>query len=148
MRSLGASGCAIISACPGTAGTVATRKRSPSVVTSVRTDERLVPAATSSSGRPMVKWGVSSPAIPWPSAVMKMIRTSAAPSTHGGMPCAVAFWRSVKLTALCARLSSDWSSELISCWRITTYAVSARIAIDTPSAKVVSTATRDARERR
>ena len=54
----------------------------------------------------------------------------------------------MSLVALWARLSSDWSSELMSCWRITTYAVSDRIAIDTPSATVVSTATRDASERR
>ncbi len=54
----------------------------------------------------------------------------------------------VSAVARWARLSSDWSSELISCWRITTYAVSDRIAIDTPSATVVRTATRDASERR
>ena len=50
--------------------------------------------------------------------------------------------------ALWARLSSDWSSELISCWRITTKAVAARIVIATPSTIVVSTATREASERR
>ena len=80
--------------------------------------------------------------------VMKMIRTSAAPSTHAGAPRAVIFDSVVKAVALCARLSSDWSSELISCCRITTYAVSDRIAIDTPRATVVRTATRDARDRR
>ena len=77
-----------------------------------------------------------------------MIRTSAAPSTHGGNPRTVRSDSAEIVVALWARLSSDWSSELISCWRITTYAVSDRIAIDTPSAKVVRTATRDASERR
>ena len=58
-----------------------------------------------------------------PSAVMKMIRTSAAPSIQAGAPSAVISDSVVKAVALCARLSSDWSSELIICWRITTKAV-------------------------
>ena len=54
----------------------------------------------------------------------------------------------VKAVALCARLSNDWSSELIICWRITTKAVKAITAIERPSAIVVSTATREARDLR
>ncbi len=148
MRSLAASGWARISACPLLAWTVATRKRSPSSVTRVRTDDSLVPAATSSSGLPIRKCGMSSPAMPWPSAVMKMMRTSAAPSSQAGAPCAVILDRVVNAVALWARLSSDWSSELISCCRMTTKAVSAMIAIDAPSASVVRTATREASDRR
>ena len=77
-----------------------------------------------------------------------MIRTSAAPSIQPGTPPAVIFDRVVKAVALCARLSSDWSSELIICWRITTKAVNAMTAIERPTATVVSTATRDASDLR
>jgi hypothetical protein len=91
---------------------------------------------------------MSEPDMPLPSAVTKMIRTSAAPSIHDGTPSAVTRDSVVLAVALCARLSSDWSSELIICWRITTKAVKAMTAIESPSATVVSTATRDARDLR
>ena len=148
VRSLGANGWARISAAPLLACTVATRNRSPSSVTRVRTTDSRWPVATSYSGRPSVKSGTSSPVTVRPSAVTKMIRTSAAPSIQAGAPSAVISDSVVKAVALCARLSSDWSSELIICWRITTKAVNAMTAIERPSATVVSTATRDARDLR
>ena len=77
-----------------------------------------------------------------------MMRMSAAPSNHAGTSPVAMPDRVVSAVARCARLSSDWSSELISCWRITTYDVAASTAIVTPSTIVVSTATRDASDRR
>ncbi|CAB4965958.1 unannotated protein [freshwater metagenome] len=114
----------------------------------VRTADSRWPVATSYSGWPRVKFGTSSPVIALPWALMKMIRTSAAPSIHAGAPRAVISDSVVVAVALWARLSSDWSSELISCWRITTKAVRAITAIETPSATVVMTATREASDLR
>jgi len=61
-----------------------------------------------------------------------------------GTPSAVTRESVVLTVALWARLSRDWSRELISCWRITTYDVAASMATVTPRTSVVSTATREA----
>ena len=128
------------------AGTVATRNRSPSPVVKVRTEDSERPSLTSCSGPPRGRSMLSR--VAGPLRVRKTIRTSAAPSIHDGAPWAATSDRVVKEAALCARSSSESSSESCSCWRITTNAVSAMIAIDAPRVSAVSTATREASERR
>ena len=79
---------------------------------------------------------------------MKMMRTSAAPSIQAGAPRTVTSDRAVDPAAWVARLSSD-SSRVACIWcRITMKAPNAITAIEAPTATVVSSATREASDRR
>ena len=77
-----------------------------------------------------------------------MMRTSAAPSIHEGTSRRVISDRAVYLAAFSARSSSDSSRLSCSCIRITMKAPSDITAIDTATASVVRTATREASDRR
>ena len=142
------SGWASTSAASLPAGTVATRYSMLPAATMVRTESLARPAATSSSGRPRVISGPSSAVRTPRSEVMKMMRTSAAPSIHEGTSRRVISDRAVYLAAFSARSSSDSSRLSCSCIRITMKAPSDISAMDTATASVVRTATREASERR
>ena len=77
-----------------------------------------------------------------------MMRTSAAPSIHEGTSRRVISDSAVYLAAFSARSSSDSSRLDWSCIRITMKAPSDIAAIDTATASVVRTATREASDRR
>ena len=114
----------------------------------MRTESSAVPWATASSGPPSSKSGPTRSRLrPRPSAVMKAMRTSAAPTIHEGMDRLISA-SAPPSAALWARLSIDSSRVDCICMRTVRKAATAMKATDSPTTMVVSNDTRLASDRR